>query len=342
MNLLQYTKLFRHKALNAGYSEENIQRCLFYAEPLIKKKLPVIFNTSNLCALVGYDKTYLKKAVLFTNKFYRSFNIVKKNGKQRNIKEPLPSLKEIQLWILNNILYNIPISKYAKAYIKERNIVDNAKYHVAKEKILNLDIKDFFPSIKRKSIERVFLNEGYSSNISNLLSKLCCLDESLPQGAPTSPYLSNIFMYKFDLVIADFCKKKQIRFTRYADDLTFSGSFDEHDILKVVEEEIANLDLQINPTKTQILKQNVRQVVTGIVVNKKVQVPKSYRNKIRLEIYYITKFGLADHLLKTSNERANYIKHLEGKINYALYINQNDQELLKYKKFLSDNFSELE
>src|ERR1051325_5531974 len=137
MTFNYFEEKFREKAIQAGYSEENTQRCLTYAKPLIEQNLPVIFNTSNLSALVGYKKNYIKKAVLYPNYFYRSFTIKKKNGTLRYLKEPLPSLKEIQCWILENILYAIPVSRFARAYIPKRNLLDNVKYHKDKKVVLS-------------------------------------------------------------------------------------------------------------------------------------------------------------------------------------------------------------
>lgn len=337
MSFSQYASEFKAKAINAGYSAENIQKCLVYAEPLFAKKLPVIYNTTNLSALVGYNKTYLKKAALYTEYFYRTFEIKKKaTKKKRKIKEPLPSLKEIQLWILENILYQVPVSKFAKAYIKKRNILDNVKYHIEKEKVVSLDIMDFFPSITRESVEKIFLSLGYSSNISNLLSKLCTLDGHLPQGAPTSPYLSNIFMRDFDNQIAEFCTKQQVRFTRYADDMVFSGDFSEGGVIEFVKQKVKSLDLKLNTDKTAIMGRNVPQIVTGVLVNKKTQLPRRERSMLRFEMHFIMKFGLSEHLNRTKNTKSNFLKHIQGKINYALYLNPDDQELKKYIEYLKD------
>lgn len=330
-----YITEFKAKAINAGYSEDNIQKCLNYAEPIFEKKLPIIYNTSNLSALVGYNKTYLKRATIYTEYFYRTFEINKKDSKKkRTIKEPLPSLKEIQLWILENILYQIPVSKFAKAYIKKRNVLDNVKYHINKKKVVKLDLIDFFPSITRDAVEKIFLSCGYSSNISNLLSKLCTLNDSLPQGAPTSPYLSNIFMKEFDNQIADFCKNLNIRFTRYADDMVFSGDFDENLIINKIKEEIKPLGLKLNEEKTSIMKQNVPQIVTGVLVNKRLKLPNKDLSLLRLQMHFIMKYGLEEHLRYTKNTKSNFIKHIIGKINYALHLNPKDEELLKYSKFL--------
>jgi retron-type reverse transcriptase len=338
MTFDNFEKNFRLKASKSGYSEEEVLKCLSYAKPLLDKSLPIIYNTSNLSALVGYKKTYLKRAALFTSYFYRKFTIKKKNNKLRFLSEPLPSLKEIQIWILNNILYNIPVSKFAKAYIPDRNILDNTKYHRNKEKVLCLDIENFFHSIKRAGVEEIFLKQGYSSNVSNLLSKLCCCDDSLPQGAPTSPYLSNIYLNTFDGIISQYCIEINIRYTRYADDLSFSGDFDETPLIELVASELTKIGLRLNLNKVKIMRKDERQIVTGIVVNKVIQIPKYKRIEIRKEIYYIKKFGLNEHLIRTENNRANYIKHLLGKIDYAVFINPKDLEMQQYKKYLFENY----
>lgn len=334
MTFENYEQLFRSKSSVIGYSEDNVQKCLAYAKPLVLNDLPVIYNTSNLCVLVGYNKTYIKKAVLYTDYFYRSFSIKKKNKKPRYLKEPLPSLKEIQLWILQEILYSVPVSRFAKAYVQKRSLVDNVKFHKGKDTVLSLDIKDFFTSIKRVSIEEIFRGLGYSSNISNLLSKLCCCNDVLPQGAPTSPYLSNLYLRQFDTTVADYVVSKNLRYTRYADDITISGNFDADILIKFVKKELAKLSLKLNQTKIKVMGQNVRQEITGIVVNETVQASKLYRNKIRQEIYYIQKFTLQDHLIKTKNIKANYLRHLLGKINFVLQINKKDKEMLEYRKYL--------
>jgi RNA-directed DNA polymerase len=334
MTYSRYELLFRQKATNAGYSEDKIQKCLAYAKPLLERDLPIIYNTTNLCALIGYNKEYIKGVAADPKFFYRSFKIKKKNGKLRLITEPLPSLKEIQLWILENILYHIKVSRYAKAYVKKKTIHENVKYHTQKEKVLSLDLKDFFSSIKREEVEKIFKSLGYSSNVSNLLSKLCCLHEVLPQGAPTSPCLSNIVMRHFDSKVSVYCNGINVKFTRYADDLTFSGSFDEIQITNFIREQLKELDLTLNEEKISIMNNNQRQIVTGIIVNEKLQIAKTDRKKLRLEMYYIEKYGLDSHLVKTKNTKINYLKHIAGKINYALFINPHDDELRRYSTFL--------
>ena len=334
MNYPTYETKFRKKAIDAGYSEDNIQKCLEYAKNLLDKGYPVIYNSSNLSALVGYKRSYIKRAVFFTDYFYRQFTIAKKNGKPRQIKEPLPSLKEIQLWILTNILYKSEVSKFAKAYLPEKSILDNVKYHKDQKKVICIDLDNFFPSIKEHHVLQMFINFGYSKRVSEVLSKLCCNNGSLPQGAPTSPQLSNIYLYNFDTTISKYCIDKKIRYTRYADDMTFSGQVNEDELFELLERELNSIDLKINERKTKIMTPNMRQVVTGVIVNKKLQVPLEKRKELRQAIYYIEKFGLTNHLAKINCSRGFYLKHLLGLVNYVLFINPDDNEAKLQKEFL--------
>lgn len=344
MDFSEYSIKFKSKAEKAGYSESDISYYLDYAEKLYQKNLPVIYNTSHLGALTGYSTDYIRRAVVHTKYFYRTFYISKKNGKKRTINEPLPSLKEIQLWINDNVLSHIKPSKFAKAYIKSRGIIDNVKYHKAKKFIFNLDLQDFFPSISIHTIELFFLQLGYSNNLSNLLAKLCCLDGRLAQGAPTSPALSNHVLYQFDEAIGQYAVENNLRYTRYADDLTFSFNynFDVAHIENKVKEclkLIEHSSLKINTEKTHLLKKSDRQVITGIVVNEFPQTPIKYRKRIRQEIYYIKKFGLIDHLNQIQETRKNYLYHILGKINFVLSINPKDPEMKSYKDFVQTLFT---
>lgn len=329
-----YKVAFEKAASNSGYTEQNIKRCLEYAKPLFDNNVPVIYNTSHLSSLVGYKKTYIKKVVYYTKSFYTDYEIKKKNGKSRTISEPLPSLKEIQTWILQNILQHVKVSPYAKAYKRKVSIVENLKFHPKQPKVFTLDLKDFFPSIKTNSVEQIFKSLGYSDLISNLLAKLCTKDNSLPQGAPTSPYISNLYFLPADNQISEFCKVHSIRYTRYADDLTFSGDFDENSVLNFVSDVVKKLDLVIHPEKVKLMTPNQRQTVTGIVVNQKPQVVFHKRNKVRQEIYYIKKFGLVNHMERKGIKKRSYLEHILGKVNFIIQVNPTDTEFKEYKDFL--------
>lgn len=336
MDFTKYKDDFTTEASKKGLSNNNIQRCLDYAKVLFLNDVPVIYNPSHLSELVGYKKEYLKKAALHTSYFYRDFEITKKNGKKRPISEPLPSLKEIQIWILKHILEKVPVSPFAKAYKPKTRLTENLKFHKNQPKVFTLDLENFFPSIKMELVEKVFLELGYSKMVANLLAKLCTRDNALPQGAPTSPYLSNLIFKEADSMIADFCIQRKIRYTRYADDLSFSGDFDENELLDKVTKAVEKLNLRINESKTKLMTPNMRQTVTGIVVNDKPQVAFNKRNELRQAMYYIKKFGFDEHRVYTEIKQANYLEHLLGKINFVLQINPKDTEFMGYKAVLLD------
>ena len=270
---------------------------------------------------------------------YRIFKIKKRNGKLRTICEPNPTLKNIQRRILNNILNNKRISKYAKAYKKSISLRDNAIEHLNKEIILKLDIKDFFENIKFSDIyDSCFSIEYFPKEIGMLLTHLCTYNNHLTQGSPTSAYISNLVMKEFDEYIGDYCENNNISYTRYSDDLTFSGNFNPSTVIKIVRKALLKLNLEINDNKTCIIKKGNRQTVTGITVNEKVQICSTYRRNIRKEIYYIKKFGIDSHLrfINNNTNKYKYLKSLNGKINYVIQINNNDQEFLKYKTYINN------
>jgi RNA-directed DNA polymerase len=336
MDFSNYKDAFTNEAIQSGYSEQNIQRCLDYAAPLFSNAVPIIYNTSHLSVLVGYKKEYLQKAALHTKYFYRDFEVLKRNGKKRPISEPLPSLKEIQHWILKKILYSIPVSPFAKAYKPNVSLIENIKFHRNQPKVFTLDLENFFPSITIDRVEKIFSELGYCNSISNLLAKLCTRNGTLPQGAPTSPTLSNLIFIDADEMIANYCIQKKIRYTRYADDLSFSGDFDEKELFVVVKGIIEKMKFKINTAKTKLMTPGNRQTVTGIVVNEKPQVVFHKRNELRQAMYYIQKFGIDEHREYREINQRNFLEHLLGKINFVLQINPKDTEFIKYKSFLVD------
>lgn len=336
MDWIEYKKKFNQEAKKNHKSNEYCNKWLMYAEKLSDNNMPIIFNQNHLCNLLGYSPIYIYAVANSAIDFYYRYRVPKKNGGFREISAPLPNLKEIQRWILDNILYCFEVSPYAKAYIKGKSIKDNVRFHRRQKKVLSLDIKGFYDNLTDWMVYNLFLDIGYGKDVSMLLAQLCCLEGCLPQGAPTSSVISNVIMKKFDYKIGNICKERKIRFTRYADDMTFSGEFDEIEIIRIVRNNLKELNLRLNDSKTRTRNQGQQQEVTGIVVNHTPQVSKKVRKDIRKNIYYINKYGLESHLNYIGEERRNYLDHLYGQINYALFINPKDKEMWKYKNFLEE------
>ena len=271
-------------------------------------------------------------------KHYHNVLIPKSDGSKRKLSVPDLILKKVQRSIADNILTQYPISKYAQAYKPGASIQRNARPHVGKKKLLKLDIEGFFDHISYSRIKNaVFFEEKFSEPIRILLTMLCYYKESLPQGAPTSPAITNIMMYDFDETVGAFCNNKKIAYTRYCDDMTFSGDFDEREIITLVESELRRLGLFLKKRKTAVIPAAKRQIVTGIVVNEKLNLTKAYKKSIRQEMYYIKKFGLNEHLKKCGiSDRQKYLLSLRGRIAFVLQTVPNDREFMEYQKFLSE------
>lgn len=335
MKWLEYSARFRTEYEEKGYSLEEIEEYLEYVKKLYDKNLPPIIDIKHLSLLLGYKTQFLYAITNKQHLFYREFKILKKNGKKREISEPLPNLKEIQRWINTNILKKLENkNKYIKSYRSNSSIKDNAKFHKKQKNVLTIDIKDYFPSIDELKIIYFFKELGYKEDIAVVLGKLCCLDGSLPQGAPTSPLLSNLVTMQIDYRLFGYCKKRNIRYTRYADDLTFSGEFEVGDILRISKKILEENGFEINYEKIRNRKQNQRQEVTGITVNEKLQASIKIRRFIRKEVYYIVKYGLESHIEKQNIKTPNYIYKLIGIINFILFVNPKDLKMKENKEKL--------
>ena len=337
MDYSVYEKKFTEAALAEKKTTQYIERCLCYARPLLEQGLPVIYDVDHFSKLVGVRTEYLYLIANGTRSFYRNFRVPKSNGKMRQISAPLPLLKGIQGFILSEILYKVPCHTCAKAYIKKHSLKDNAKFHRNQQNLLKIDIQDYFPSLKTERVYFFFRNLGYTQALSGLLANLCTLSGGLPQGAPTSPYLSNLLTTHLDQQLFEYCRDNgALRYSRYADDISISGSFDPHEVITNVYNIIERNGLSPNKEKTHVIGPHMQQNVTGIVVNKKLQVAKSYRKRIRSEVYYIRKYGLDEHIehISTSGnliDKRQYVQQLLGRIAYCLQINQKDNEMREYK-----------
>ncbi len=271
-------------------------------------------------------------------KHYHNVLIPKRDGSKRKLSVPDLILKSVQKSIADNILAQYPVSKYAKAYKVGSNVQRNAQPHVGKKKILKLDIAGFFDHILYSQVKNVvFCEEKFAEPIRVLLTMLCYYKESLPQGAPTSPAITNIIMYDFDETVGAFCNEKKIAYTRYCDDMTFSGDFDEGEVIAFVKGELCKLGLFLKNRKTAVIPASKRQTVTGVVVNEKLNITKDYKKKIRQEMHYIQKFGLDEHIKRCKiADKQQYVLSLRGRIAFVLQTTPNDCEFLEYKKILAE------
>lgn len=350
INFTSYSTQFKTAALEKGLQEETVASLLQYAEKLFSRGLPIIYDQIHFSLLVGYDYGFLIAASNDSSFFYKLYEVPKRNGGVRAISEPLPSMKEIQRWILREILNpaaKTMVSPVAKAFIPGKSLRENARFHKRKGQVVALDITDFFPSIGFGAVLGVFEQMGYSKSVSVMLARLCTLHGALPQGAPTSPMLSNMFFKRTDDILFHYCRKRNIQYTRYADDLVFSGNdLSSQHLISYVKMLLAPRQLVLNEKKTTVMGRGCRQSVTGVVVNEKIQVSREYRNKVRQEVYYCIKYGESSHFSRIQetlpdwiNSPAVYLKHLLGKVYFVLQVNPEDKTFAEYRDWLKVRLS---
>ena len=324
--------------------QDKKEEYLLYLDKCYKNKIPFIFNIEHLGKIVGIKKKFMFYFILFTEKYYREFKIPKRNGKWRNISSPYPAILLVQRWILDNILTSIPLAPVAKGFVKNISIKDNVLVHINNKCLLKIDIKDFFPSINLQRIIAVFLNLGYPKNISFFLAKLCCKDNCLPQGAPTSPYLSNVVCRRLDRRLESLSKKCNINYTRYADDMTFSGQYISHKFIEYVYGIVSSERFIPNYKKTKLIIGQGKKVVTGISISNNVMtIPRSKKRNLRKEAHYILLNGLEKHCEFNKTYDPILIERLIGKFNFWKFIEPENQyinhtlgKLINYSAELSN------
>ena len=271
------------------------------------------------------------------NKHYRKTKLPKKNGGFRNLSIPDEVLKSIQKRIAEVLLIHMPMSRYAKAYRFGSSTLRNAKHHVGKQVVLKLDILHFFDSIRYSTVkDKVFPEEIFAEPLRILLTMLCYHKDSLPQGAPSSPAITNIILYEYDEQMGQWCREHGISYTRHCDDMTFSGDFNPAEVIQFVKLELKKMGFLLNEQKTRIQHSSQQQTVTGIVVNEKLSIPVDYRRQLRQEMYYCKKFGIQEHLQRTGLETPEdtYRMQLLGKVNYVLNVHPYEKDMLDAKKWL--------
>lgn len=322
-------KLWKAYYCSRGVSSEFTKQCLDYARPLFKQDMPVIFDFQHLCLLLGLEASYLQSVIYGSERHYREFAIRKKSGGFRMLSAPYYTLKYVQTWINKNILSKVKVSYCAHGFMPKKSIVTNAKVHVGNRYLLKLDLKDFFPSITINQVVNVFKGFGYSNHVSFFLGSICCINKQLPQGAPTSPALSNIIAHHLDNRLFGLSQKMGYKYTRYADDIAFSGDLIKPEFVEYVTKIISECHFTVNASKIKLYKGNGAKILTGVsLANGRIRVPRDYRRGIELELYYIKLYGLGEHMRRRRIKNPHYLESIIGKTEFWLML-EPDNDFVK-------------
>jgi len=321
-----------------GVRDDIARSYLEYIRPLTKRAIPVIFDRNHLAALLGRTPDFLAKVTAAPNHFYRTFEIPKKSGGSRRISSPYPSLKECQQWIAKEILLRLPLHATATAYAPGRSIFDHVKPHMEKgHEILIVDLKDFFPSISKKRVIGYFRSIGYNHEVSVALGSLCCLHGCLPQGSPASPHLSNLLALKLDRRLSALASNSHLAYTRYADDLCFSGENIGGAIRHIIESAVSRSGFLVNAKKTRFFSAgSTAKVVTGINISSgECRLPKSKRRELSQTMHFIEAFGYLSHKAKKKILDPKYLIRLRGNIEFWRMAEPQNERVRIYLEKLS-------
>jgi len=324
-----------------------IRDLLADVEQLERYRLPIWKTEADVAEVLGLTVKQLRHYSIHRNDdricHYVTFAIPKRNGESRLIMAPKTRLKRIQRSLLNELVDRLPVNQHAHGFLRGRSIRSGAEPHVGKAVVLKMDIKDFFPSVTFGRVRGFLIAMGYSYPVATTLAVVMTEAERQPvnidgelvyvpigqrhcvQGAPTSPGLCNALCMRLDRRMAGVAKKYGWQYTRYADDLTFSGDSIEHSrtIQRLVNQICEDEGFSLNPDKTRLQRRGRRQSVTGVVVNETAGLSRKDRRTLRATIHRLNG-GASKPATLTQQQMA-------GKLAYLQMLNSTQADALRLK-----------
>ncbi len=321
-------------------------------ESLQKFGLPVLATPGDLAKALDVSIPRLRwlafHNVASARTHYIRFSVPKKSGGLRELAKPHREMDRCQRWILANILKNIPVHAAAHGFVAGRSTVTGAKLHTHQSAVVNCDLEEFFPSITFPRVMGFFRRIGYSPAVATILALLTTEcprrsvllagtkfhvatgPRSLPQGACTSPAISNLVAWKLDKRLTGLAEKLDSRYTRYADDITFSGSGEVAEkigwLLAKIRHIAEDEGFRINQKKTRVHCPHTAQMVTGIVVNEHPSVPRKLVRRLRAILHRAQFEGLES---QNREGRPHFEGWVRGMIAYIHMVNPKQGEPLK-------------
>lgn len=293
---------------------------------------------------------------------YRYRMTRKRSGAVRVIESPKPRLKEIQRRILSEILNRVPPHAAAHGFVRGRSIVTFAQPHVSQSIVLRVDLQDFFPQFPAARVQAFFRTLGYPESVADALGGICSnavprsawrsrpigIDPEpwsharmlyalphLPQGAPTSPALANIEAYRLDCRLTGLSESVGANYTRYADDLAFSGDDDFARGAERFAVQVAAIALEegfsINFHKTRVMRRGTRQHLAGLIVNNKPNLKRDDMERLEAILFNCARFGIES---QNRDQLPDFRAHLAGRVAYAEMVNPT--KAARLRKLLND------
>lgn len=305
-----------------------------FAMPVHVPAPPEFASKATLMAHLGVNDHELKKIRWFRQRMYHTFELAKGDGKSRQIQAPDPRLKYLQRSLLPLLEKLYRVRNPVHGFVRGKSVKTNAIAHLRRRHLLNIDLHDFFGSITENRVVGVLEAIGIASEVAATIGYICCLPGSLPQGAPTSPLLSNMVCFRLDRELLRFAKEARCIYTRYADDISlsshqpltavFEGSLPSagNFPLGMLDPELLNIiksnGFELNPDKAHYADRNSRRMVTGLKVNELLNVDRRYVRNLRAMLYSIEQFGLTKAQAKFTalGNQGDIGLHIRGKIEW--------------------------
>lgn len=367
-----FLKYFKCYKSNKVIDKKDLDKTLVdYGNKLKINHVPVIYTLEHLC-LVSDVSISDTRDICISNRirFYKRFKLKKKRGGYRLIQTPSSSLKYLQKWILIHILNNIPSHHCSFGFDKESSIYKNASVHTNGSALLKMDLLRFYDSINERRIYGIFQSLGYHPNLSVSLAKLLTIEPDsffyktfkknefplknyleylqrknlsaegiISQGSPSSPKLANLVCRSLDNRLNKLAIKHQLNYSRYADDITFSGDLDKlKNIKKTISYIIQDEKFFVNHSKTKFLKPGGKFLVTGLnIENNKVTVPRKMKREIEHHLFHCLNSGVSQHMSRAGIPNRNFKEWLLGKIAFVHSI-EKDIAAVYFEKFNKINW----
>lgn len=346
----------------------------------IKEQFLKLETREDVAHLLGMEDKSIRYFLygIKPDNLYSEFTIKKKNGDDRHICAPDKRLKKIQRKMANILNCVYKIKPAAHGFVIDKNIVTNARNHIKRRYVFNLDLENFFEQIHFGRVRGMLMSPPYGigAEAALVIAQIACYKGKLPQGAPTSPILTNMVCSPLDTQLTKLAKKYKLHYSRYADDISFSSYRDELPVGVVYTDEegihigkelrdiLSKNSFPANTSKTRVFDYRKRQEVTGLVVNQFVNIRRNYIKKIRAILYYCRTQGIyetaRDYIQKENCKNCSIIEIaqngsdenkekivewfkevLKGKLGYVRFIRgESDYVFLKYAKEMNELFDE--
>lgn len=269
-------------------------------------KFESLESIDDIAEVLGCQQNFILYVLEYPATFYQQLLVPRKRRPDpRIVYQVDDKLKNLHKNILVSIAEKVVFPDYVQGFVSKRSIVTNAALHLGQKYVLNLDIKDFFESIRIEKVITVFESLGCNYEVAFIFAKLCTLNECLVQGANTSPILANLVCEELDKELVQIGLEYGCSYSRYADDITFSGG--KVPKSKNISRCIEKYDFVLNPDKYKCQRRGNRQYVTGLTVFDETapRLPKQMKRKLRQALYYAYKYSLADHFKKIGIQDVN-------------------------------------